>query len=47
MTEIYHEKQSKELCAVHALNNIFQTNDAFSQVGLFVSLAGVYEVPTN
>lgn len=22
--KIYHEKQSKELCAIHALNNIFQ-----------------------
>ena len=33
MNEIYHEKQSKELCALHALNNIFQIKDAFSQVG--------------
>jgi len=31
MTDIYHERQSKELCAVHALNNIFQTKNAFSQ----------------
>jgi len=31
MNEIYHEKQSKELCALHALNNIFQIKDAFSQ----------------
>jgi hypothetical protein len=23
---IYHEKQVKELCAVHALNNLFQEN---------------------
>lgn len=28
---IYHERQSKELCALHALNNIFQTDTAFSQ----------------
>lgn len=21
---VYHERQSKELCAMHALNNIFQ-----------------------
>ncbi|KAK6638351.1 hypothetical protein RUM44_008780 [Polyplax serrata] len=24
MTDIYHEKQVKELCALHALNNLFQ-----------------------
>jgi len=29
--EIYHEKQSKELCLLHALNNLFQKQDAFSQ----------------
>lgn len=22
--KIYHEKQSRELCALHALNNLFQ-----------------------
>ena len=27
--EIYHEKQSKELCLLHALNNLFQKQDAF------------------
>lgn len=26
---IYHEKQVKELCALHALNNLFQKEDAF------------------
>ena len=36
MNEIYHEKQSKELCALHALNNIFQIKDAFSQVNMTV-----------
>ena len=30
--DIYHEKQSRELCALHALNNLFQSKDAFSQV---------------
>ena len=25
-TRIYHEKQIKELCALHALNNLFQEN---------------------
>ena len=33
MTDIYHERQSKELCALHALNNIFQSASAFTQVG--------------
>lgn len=28
---IYHEKQVKELCALHALNNLFQEQDAFSK----------------
>ena len=36
MNDIYHERQSKELCALHALNNIFQARDAFSQVGIFL-----------
>jgi len=31
---IYHEKQSKELCALHVLNNIFQSPDAFTQKDL-------------
>ncbi|XKL63853.1 hypothetical protein PGB90_006217 [Kerria lacca] len=26
---VYHEKQVKELCALHALNNLFQKDDAF------------------
>ncbi len=29
---IYHERQSKELCALHALNNIFQRPNEFTQV---------------
>jgi len=29
--DIYHEKQVKQLCALHALNNLFQTRDAFSK----------------
>ncbi|XP_004921597.1 josephin-2 [Bombyx mandarina] len=28
---IYHEKQIKELCALHALNNLFQTRGTFSK----------------
>ena len=28
---IYHEKQSKELCALHALNNLFQDEKAFTK----------------
>lgn len=31
---IYHEKQVKELCALHALNNLFQEQDAFSKSDL-------------
>ena len=27
---IYHEKQSRELCALHALNNLFQSETAFT-----------------
>lgn len=30
-TNIYHEKQSRELCALHALNNLFQKSKAFTQ----------------
>ena len=28
---IYHEKQKWELCALHALNNVFQDGQAFSK----------------
>lgn len=28
---IYHEKQSKQLCALHTLNNLFQNSEAFSK----------------
>ncbi|XP_059474824.1 josephin-like protein [Neocloeon triangulifer] len=31
---IYHERQCKELCALHALNNIFQKKNAFKQCDL-------------
>ncbi|PSN44493.1 Josephin-like protein [Blattella germanica] len=31
---IYHERQVKELCALHALNNLFQERDAFSKAEL-------------
>lgn len=34
MDRIYHERQSKELCALHALNNIFQIPNEFSQTEL-------------
>lgn len=32
-TTIYHEKQSKQLCALHTLNNLFQ-KDAFTKAQL-------------
>ncbi|KAH7643765.1 josephin domain containing [Dermatophagoides farinae] len=28
---IYHEKQSRQLCALHALNNLFQNSNAFTK----------------
>ncbi|KAL1465659.1 hypothetical protein WDU94_005211 [Cyamophila willieti] len=31
---IYHEKQVKELCALHALNNLFQNPKTFSKADL-------------
>jgi josephin len=32
--ELYHEKQVKQLCALHALNNLFQDKNAFCQKDL-------------
>ncbi|KAJ8749768.1 hypothetical protein K2173_012319 [Erythroxylum novogranatense] len=32
--QIYHEKQKLQFCLLHALNNLFQRNDAFSKAGL-------------
>lgn len=32
--DIYHEKQVRELCALHALNNLFQSKDAFTKMEL-------------
>lgn len=32
--QIYHEKQIKELCALHALNNLFQQRHFFSKLEL-------------
>lgn len=29
--KIYHERQSKQLCALHALNNLFQHSQAFTK----------------
>jgi len=29
--DIYHEKQVKEMCALHALNNLFQDKEAFNK----------------
>nr|XP_004610766.1 unnamed protein product [Sorex araneus] len=29
--DIYHEKQRRELCALHALNNVFQDAEAFTR----------------
>ncbi|XP_044266950.1 josephin-1-like [Tribolium madens] len=34
--DIYHEKQVRELCALHALNNLFQSKDAFTKMELDV-----------
>ena len=31
ISTIYHEKQSRELCALHALNSLFQDGKAFSK----------------
>lgn len=33
-TNIYHERQSKQLCALHALNNLFQDPKAFTKQDL-------------
>lgn len=35
-TVIYHEKQVRELCALHALNNLFQQKDSFTKSELDV-----------
>ena len=32
--DVYHERQRKMLCAVHALNNLFQEKDAYSKADL-------------
>lgn len=32
--DVYHEKQVRELCALHALNNLFQSKDAFTKAEL-------------
>nr|CAG4650609.1 EOG090X0HOM [Sida crystallina] len=32
--EIYHEKQIKQFCALHTLNNLFQTPNAFTKCSL-------------
>ena len=29
--DLYHEKQSRELCALHALNSLFQKKNAFTK----------------
>ena len=29
--DVYHERQIKELCALHALNNLFKDGEAFSK----------------
>jgi len=33
-TQIYHERQVREMCALHALNNLFQNESAFSKAEL-------------
>lgn len=32
--QIYHERQSKQLCALHALNNLFQSPETFKKQDL-------------
>ena len=32
--ELYHEKQSYELCAIHAMNNLFQAQGLFTKEGM-------------
>lgn len=32
--DVYHERQMKELCALHALNNLFQSQTAFTKKDL-------------
>ena len=32
--DIYHEKQSRQLCAWHVLNNLFQDQNAFKKSDL-------------
>lgn len=29
--QVYHERQSRQLCALHALNNLFQNSRAFDK----------------
>jgi hypothetical protein len=36
LESIYHEKQCKQLCALHALNNLFQSVNAFTKTDLDV-----------
>ncbi|EDW72092.1 uncharacterized protein Dwil_GK10623 [Drosophila willistoni] len=33
-SQIYHEKQTRQLCALHALNNLFQGAESFSKAEL-------------
>lgn len=33
-SSIYHEKQVRELCALHALNNLFQQKNCFIKIEL-------------
>lgn len=33
-SSVYHEKQIKELCALHALNNLFQDKGCYNKVQL-------------
>lgn len=35
-SRIYHERQSKQLCALHTLNNLFQSSNAFTKKDLDV-----------
>ena len=34
MNRVYHERQSRQLCALHVLNNLFQEPNSFVQANL-------------
>ena len=36
--DIYHEKQKREMCALHSLNNLFQDPSAFTKVPMHMMI---------